>query len=155
VDMTRLRTTALALAATLAVSACSAATAIPETTSTVESSSGCGSSCAAPFDGSHVAVDAWAEAASGDGVVIVDVRTPEEYDFDHIPEAINIDLYSGAFEAEVGRLDPHASYAVYCHSGNRSREAIEVMASVGIASTVGLDGGIEAWAAAGHALVAG
>lgn len=148
--MTRIRITTLALAAVLALAACSAAPATTaEPDATTRDAIG-----AVPFDGSHVAVDDWAEAAAGKGVVILDVRTPEAYAGGHISGAINVDLNSGSFESEVAALDPEASYAVYCRSGNRSSQAIDIMATLGITKTIGLEGGIGAWTAAGYSLSA-
>ncbi|MBN2177700.1 MAG: rhodanese-like domain-containing protein [Demequinaceae bacterium] len=106
-----------------------------------------------PFDGSQVDVDTWAGVAYEEGVVILDVRTPEEFADGHIAGATNINLLSGVFADEIALLNPEASYAVYCRSGNRSREAIDIMADLGVTQTLGLEDGIGGWAAAGYAIV--
>ncbi|WP_042214974.1 rhodanese-like domain-containing protein [Demequina mangrovi] len=97
------------------------------------------------FDGSHVSADRFAEAVATDGVVVIDVRTPEEFAQGHLPDAVNIDVSGSAFDSEVATLDPEGDYAVYCRSGNRSRAAIDQMAADGVEGTVGLEGGIGAW----------
>lgn len=54
---------------------------------------------------------------------------------------------------EVAKLDPAKGYAVYCRSANRSRVALQIMASQGITNAYGLEGGIAAWTAAGGEVV--
>ncbi len=63
--------------------------------------------------------------------VFLDVRTPAEYASRHIRTAVNVDFYSAAFESELNRLDKAKSYLVYCASGNRSRQASEIMRRFG------------------------
>ncbi len=108
----------------------------------------------AAFDGSHVGVEAWAAAAEQPGVVVLDVRTPEEFAEGHIDGAVLVNLNSGQFDTEVATLNPSLEYAVYCRSGNRSRAAINVMTALGFNSTVGLEGGISAWTSSGRETVA-
>ena len=63
--------------------------------------------------------------------IIIDVRTPAEYAEGHVEGAINLDLESGQFEAELPNLDPALPYIVYCRSGRRSGVAAEIMKSSG------------------------
>ena len=63
--------------------------------------------------------------------VIIDVRTPAEFAEGHVEGAINLDLESGQFEAELPNLDPAQPYIVYCRSGRRSGVAAEIMKSSG------------------------
>jgi rhodanese-related sulfurtransferase len=117
----------------------------------------CSSTASAPhaaavapaFAGEHVAAADFAAAAAAPGVTIVDVRTPAEFASGHIAGAVNVDVESANFKGLVSALDPAKKYAVYCHSGNRSRAAMTAMAGMGYANTVGLDGGITAWTGAG------
>jgi rhodanese-related sulfurtransferase len=97
------------------------------------------------FEGQHVGAAAFALAVESPGVTVVDVRTPEEFASGHLPGSVNIDVSAATFAAEIAALDPDATYAVYCRSGNRSRTAIDLMTSAGVAQTVGLEGGIGAW----------
>ncbi len=97
------------------------------------------------FDGGHVGAERFAEAVAADGVVVIDVRTPAEFAEGHLPGAVNIDVQGGDFDAQVAQLDPEGDYAVYCRSGNRSRAAIDQMATGGVERTVGLEGGIGSW----------
>ena len=63
--------------------------------------------------------------------VIIDVRTPAEFAEGHVEGAINLDLESGQFEAELPNLDPAQPYIVYCRSGRRSGVAVEIMKASG------------------------
>jgi rhodanese-related sulfurtransferase len=77
--------------------------------------------------------------------VILDVRIPQEYAQGYIEGAINIDFYSSTFEAELKTLDRDKTYFIYCHSGNRSGQARDLMEGLGFAEVYNLSGGITAW----------
>ncbi len=88
----------------------------------------------------------WADAQTDQNAVILDVRTPEEFDRGIIPNAINIDIYKGqGFIYLLEELDKSKSYYVYCHAGSRSAKACEVMQQLGFSTTYNLVGGISEW----------
>jgi len=87
------------------------------------------------------------------GVVTLDVRTPGEFNEGHIEGALLVDFQSGNFENEIASLDKSKTYAVYCRSGNRSGQAIEVMREAGFTNIYNLNGGVIDWANAGKTLV--
>jgi len=87
------------------------------------------------------------------GVVVLDVRTPAEYASGHLPNAVNLDVESPTFATGVSQLDPNATYAVYCRSGNRSKVALDQMNEAGIKNAQDLDGGIVGWQAEGLPVV--
>ncbi|WP_200808996.1 rhodanese-like domain-containing protein [Demequina sp. NBRC 110051] len=64
--------------------------------------------------------------------VVVDVRTPAEYAGGHLDGAVNLDLQSATFAADVAALDEDAEYVVYCQSGNRSGQATPVFEDAGL-----------------------
>jgi rhodanese-related sulfurtransferase len=66
--------------------------------------------------------------------VIIDVRTPDEFAGGHLEGALNIDVQSGDFAAEISQLDPAGDYFVYCRSGSRSGQAISQMSNMGFSS---------------------
>ena len=86
-------------------------------------------------------------------LVILDVRTPEEFAEGHIEGAVMVDFYSDTFDAELAALDPDVPYVVYCRSGNRSGQTIAKMEQIGFQSVEDIDGGVVAWADAGLPLV--
>jgi phage shock protein E len=97
------------------------------------------------FDGTHVDAADFEQALRTPGVVLIDVRTPEEFARGHLPGAVNINVESPDFEAQVAALDLNAPHAVYCRSANRSQVALAIMADAGHTQTLGLAGGIVAW----------
>ena len=85
--------------------------------------------------------------------VILDVRTPEEFAAGHLPDAININVEASDFATKVAGLDESTETLVYCQTGNRSGVATDQMADLGFTDISDLQGGIEAWAAAGETVV--
>ena len=83
------------------------------------------------------------------GLVVLDIRTPEEFADGHIAGARNLDFYEPDFAASLDTLDKDLPYFVYCRSGNRSSSAIETMKDLGFAEVYELDGGIVSWAESG------
>lgn len=60
--------------------------------------------------------------------VIIDVRTPREYDEGHLKKAnYNWDVTSGEFEENLKKLDKNQNYYLYCRSGSRSGKAVDIM----------------------------
>ena len=88
-----------------------------------------------------------------DGLVILDVRTPEEFAEGHLDGALMIDFYLDDFTDRVGDLDPDVPYLVYCRSGNRSGQAVAIMEELGFADVADVDGGIMSWLDAGLPIV--
>lgn len=88
------------------------------------------------------------ESARAEDAVVVDVRTPEEFEAGHVEGATNIDAQADDFEQQVAELDPGATYVVYCRTGSRSAEAAQVMRDAGL--TVVDGGGLEDMTAAGY-----
>jgi rhodanese-related sulfurtransferase len=86
-------------------------------------------------------------------VVVLDVRTPEEFNSGHITNAINIDIYNDYFISDISALDKSKSYAVYCRSGKRSVDASSEMDLIGFNTTYNLTGGIIEWVDSGRETV--
>ena len=68
---------------------------------------------------------------SSTNLVILDVRTREEYLTGNIPNSINIDVLSQDFKSKIDMLDKNKEYLVYCRSGNRSAIASSIMSTNG------------------------
>ncbi|MCP4309008.1 MAG: rhodanese-like domain-containing protein [bacterium] len=88
-------------------------------------------------------------AAPPADMLVLDIRTPEEFAGGHLTGAINVDYYADDFEAQLRHLDLEVPYVMYCNSGNRSSNALPVMDSIGFTEVYELDGGIQAWYSAG------
>lgn len=82
-------------------------------------------------------------------LVILDVRTPEEFNAGHIDGAIMIDFYEADFGEQIAALDPDVPYVIYCNSGNRSGQTTLIMNELGFGDVADVDGGIQAWNTAG------
>lgn len=86
------------------------------------------------------------EIAQDENAVILDVRTQEEVDEGHIPNAKVIDIYKGQeFVDELQKLDKSKNYYVYCRSGARSAQACTLMDQMGFNKTFNLLGGFSKW----------
>ena len=88
-------------------------------------------------------------------LVILDVRTPDEFAEGHIDGAVMIDFYGDDFAAELSTLDHDVPYVLYCRSGNRSGQTLAMMGQLGFTSVQDVDGGILAWEEAGLPTVSG
>lgn len=86
-------------------------------------------------------------------VIVLDVRTAEEYAEGHLAGALNIDQGEDDFEAKAkATLEKEKTIAVYCRSGRRSASASNRLAAEGY-KCVNLKGGIIAWKDAGKPVV--
>ena len=90
-------------------------------------------------------VEQFGELIKDTTVVLLDVRTPQEFAQGCIEGALNIDVKDSLFIKNVQAAIPAgAKVAVYCRSGRRSMMAAEQMLEKGYVP-VNLDGGILAW----------
>ncbi len=83
-----------------------------------------------------------------EGVYTVDVRTPEEWDEGHIPGATLIPL--SELVERSGELPKGEPILLYCRSGNRSLQAMNLLAAEGFSNLSTMDGGFIDWVAAGY-----
>jgi len=77
--------------------------------------------------------------------VILDVRTPKEYDAGYIENCVLIDFKSYTFKEEIDALDKSYTYLVYCRSGGRSASTLNIMKELGFENVYNMLGGIKAW----------
>lgn len=90
--------------------------------------------------------EGWKEAIQNDAnAVVLDVRTPAEWQEGVQPESILINFLDGAeFMAGIEKLDKSKSYYIVCRSGGRSASACQVMDGHGF-TTFNLLGGMMMW----------
>lgn len=66
-----------------------------------------------------------------DDVVVLDVRTPEEFEGGHVAGAVLLDYYAPDFLERLKAKDPEKTYLVYCAVGGRSQEVVHLMRELG------------------------
>lgn len=82
---------------------------------------------------------------NSEGHLLIDVRTPQEFDSGHIPGAININVEELA--SRLAEIPDDEPIVVYCRSGNRSSQAARILDGAGYQGIYDL-GGIIDWQAA-------
>ena len=142
--MMRAAMAAALMAATVLLGGCSGAT--------VSATSG-PTAAAVPATGSSLSPTDFAAAAKRPDTILLDVRTPSEFASGHITGAVNLDVQSTDFAQGAASLDPARNYAIYCHSGNRSKAAMAAMSQAGFTHLFDLAGGITAWQSSGGQVV--
>lgn len=124
----RTRVLSLFAVAALTLSACGS----------TASSSAQSSSSAAQSSSQSSSTDSAQKSEASQATTIIDVRTPEEFATGHVDGAVNIDIHSPDFAAQIQKLDPNGDYSVYCRSGNRSGQAVQFMTQNGFTNVKNL-----------------
>lgn len=75
------------------------------------------------------------------GAVLIDVRTTDEFNREHITNAVNIPLE----QIDTIGYDKDTTIIVYCQTGIRSKEAVEKLSNMGYTNLYDLDGGLLNW----------
>ena len=92
-----------------------------------------------------VDVKGFSELIVNPDVVVLDVRTADEFNAGHIENALNIDVNQSDFlDKAKAALSKDKTIAVYCRSGRRSAKAAEQLSTEGY-KAMNLAGGIVAW----------
>ncbi|MEV7009399.1 rhodanese-like domain-containing protein [Streptosporangium sp. NPDC051022] len=94
-------------------------------------------------------------AATDPGVLLLDVRTPAEFETAHIDGAVNLPL--DRLDERMSLLAEDASVAIVivCQSGGRARTAQAKLTSAGLRRAAVLDGGMNSWIASAAPVVRG
>jgi hydroxyacylglutathione hydrolase len=95
----------------------------------------------------EVDVASLADHSTSNGVLIVDVRAPDEWDEGHIPGAVNMPLVS--LQRRLAELPGDREIAVHCQGGGRARIAASILQKDGFAVST-IEGGYPAWEQAGN-----
>ncbi|MDF2988898.1 MAG: putative oxidoreductase [Eubacterium sp.] len=88
--------------------------------------------------------EAKARLDKGEKIILLDVRTQEEYDEKRIPNSILIPVEGIDKDAPAQLTDKNATVFVYCRSGNKSAIAAEVLTAMGYTQVNDI-GGIDDW----------
>jgi rhodanese-related sulfurtransferase len=87
--------------------------------------------------------------ANTNSVVIVDVRTPEEFQQGHVPNAINVPLSNIIDNPAILRISKEKPIVLYCRSGYRAGKAAEALQKYGYTNLRHLEGDMQGWSKAG------
>lgn len=85
-----------------------------------------------------------------DEIVILDVRTDQEWETEHVSGAIKWGLAEHISKGELPNIDKNTKIFVYCRSGNRAGQAIKIMQQNGFTNMVNIRG-LEDWKRVGGA----
>jgi rhodanese-related sulfurtransferase len=86
--------------------------------------------------------------ASGEDVLLVDIRTPAEIAQGAIPDAMQLPMH--LIPIRISELPKDRDVVLYCRSGARSYQACAYMMQQGYDRVLNLRGGIIAWARHGY-----
>ena len=85
-------------------------------------------------------------------IVILDVRTSEEFAQGHIPGAVNLDFFAPDFAEKVKGYEDK-SVLVHCASGGRSGQTVSLIKDGKFTAIYHLKSGFTGWQAAGKRVV--
>ncbi|MFY0690039.1 MAG: rhodanese-like domain-containing protein [Cyclobacteriaceae bacterium] len=88
-----------------------------------------------------------------EGVQLIDVRTPNEYNQGHLPNAILLDYSGGQLQKSLDKLDKDKPVMVYCAVGGRSGRAAKLLSESGFKVVYDLQGGIRDWTSQGKKVI--
>jgi rhodanese-related sulfurtransferase len=80
-------------------------------------------------------------------LIVLDVRTPDEFKEGHIIGAINIDIRQEDAFSKIDKLNRTAKYLVYCRTNHRSGMAVDHMMQSGFKNVYQMMDGFPGWAA--------
>lgn len=86
-------------------------------------------------------------------VFLLDVRTANEFETEHIEGAANIDV--NELSSRLDEVPGNETILVYCRSGARSATASGMLADAGYTDVYNMLGGITQWKAEGYPYVSG
>ncbi len=78
-------------------------------------------------------------------LVILDVKTEQEYLENHLSDSKSMDFFAGSFKDDLFDLDKNKTYAVICKIGVRSEIAMNLMKKMGFSEVYNVLGGDERW----------
>ena len=95
-----------------------------------------------------ITIEQFEEKAKEKDVVILDVRSAEEFKEGHVPGATNVNVSDEKFAEKVEALGKDKSILVYCRSGKRSTAATDRMSKMGFEKLYNFVGSMNEWTAA-------
>ena len=101
-------------------------------------------------DAKNITVDDAAKLVqTNTNVVVLDVRTPREFESGHIKGATNINFNDKDFAKKVAALDKNKTYIIHCAAGGRSGKACEQIKTLDFKNMLHMNEGFNKWKEAG------
>ena len=83
--------------------------------------------------------------AAEEDLILIDVRTPKEFEEGNIKGAKNINFFDERFLDQMQQYDKEKPIYIYCRSGNRSSKAAKQLQEIGFKEIYDIKGGILNW----------
>lgn len=83
--------------------------------------------------------------AAKPNIVLLDLRSPAEYELGHIARAVNMPAGDPGFPDKLNGLGLGNEYAVYCYTGSTSMNVAQQMKAAGFSRVYHLHGGLGSW----------
>ncbi len=77
--------------------------------------------------------------------ILIDVRTPKEFEMGHLENALNMDWFDTGFQKYFDTVPKDRKLYLYCKKGGRSAKAQKLLDSLGYRNVVNLEGGYDNW----------
>lgn len=91
-----------------------------------------------------------AQTKIAEGIAVLDIRTPAEYEAGALPGAVNINWFDATFAKDVqAQFAKDKAVLIHCKSGGRSSKAVTMMAELGYTEMYHLSSGWDGWVEAG------
>jgi len=87
--------------------------------------------------------------------VLLDIRTPDEFNEERLAGSVNLDYYESSFESDLDAMDKSRMYLIYCRTGTRSGNALDMMDDLDFEEVYNMLGGIVDWKESGRPTVTG
>ncbi len=104
---------------------------------------------------SGISPDSLRKSLEKEEIIVIDIRTYEEYVERRIDDVMLIDFYDTNFVSKINSLDKNLTYVLYCRTGNRTNQTLDLMKSLGFKNVYHLSGGIENWQKMGFDIISG
>ena len=102
-----------------------------------------------PVASANLLDPAAAEQRISDGAAAIDVREPDEFAIGHVESAVNVPL--GSLAERIDEIPDDRPLVVYCAAGVRAAGGVSILERAGRERLYSIDGGLDAWRAAGLA----
>jgi rhodanese-related sulfurtransferase len=101
----------------------------------------------------HIKTDEFKNRMEEGGYEIVDLRTPVEFEAGHLEGAYNIDFTASDIHDKISKLDKEKKYLLYCRTGNKSGQTLDIMKEKEFVEVYNMLGGINEWNDEGYDVV--